>query len=137
MKVILFLLLVFQSQQLCISQQKDVELVDSWEPEEYLNISSTTLNIDQPSFNIVKILSDNLISYYQSNISPLSIDRCPFEISCSNYAKEAISRHGIIGLIMFTDRYFYRENVAAYQNYKIIERKNRILKLDDKIYLFK
>lgn len=136
MKAILFLLLVFQIQQLCISQQKVVESVDSWEPED-LNISSTTLNIEQPSFNVVKILSDNLISYYQSNISPLSIDRCPFEISCSNYAKEAISKHGIIGLIMFTDRYFYRENIAAYQNYKIIERKDGILKLDDKIYLFK
>ncbi|MDI6766890.1 MAG: membrane protein insertion efficiency factor YidD [Bacteroidota bacterium] len=137
MKVLLFLLLVFQIQQLCVSQQKAVEIVDSWEPEEDLRISSTLLNIEQPSFNIIKILSDDLISYYQSNISPLSINRCPFEISCSNYAKEVISKYGIIGLIMFTDRYFYRENVGVFQNYKIIEKKDGILKLDDKIYLLK
>ncbi|MFN6991869.1 MAG: membrane protein insertion efficiency factor YidD, partial [Fervidobacterium sp.] len=78
----------------------------------------------------------NAISYYQRSISEKSVSRCPFEISCSQFATIAIEKYGLLGFIIFIDRYFYRENVSAFSLYNKKETKNGIIKLDDKIYLF-
>jgi len=37
-----------------------------------------------------------LITLYQKLISPLFAPRCRFYPSCSEYAKEVVSRHGVI-----------------------------------------
>jgi putative membrane protein insertion efficiency factor len=37
-----------------------------------------------------------LISLYQAAVSPLLGDHCRFHPTCSEYAKEAITRHGIL-----------------------------------------
>lgn len=45
---------------------------------------------------IVKILLVGLISWYQYLISPFLPKSCRFAVSCSEYAKVAITDHGII-----------------------------------------
>lgn len=37
-----------------------------------------------------------LIEFYQKNISPLKPSSCRFTPTCSNYAKEAILKRGVI-----------------------------------------
>jgi putative component of membrane protein insertase Oxa1/YidC/SpoIIIJ protein YidD len=77
-----------------------------------------------------------LIHKYQTGVSTHSIQRCPFHISCSNFALEAIKRHGfLVGLCMFVDRNLYRENPGAYAAYDLIETSAGALKLDDRFFL--
>lgn len=85
---------------------------------------------------ILEELADNAIVWYQHDISPSSIDRCPFLISCSNYARKAIATHGLLkGLCLFIDRNLYRENIEMFRLYTLIQKQNGILKLDDSFFL--
>ena len=77
-----------------------------------------------------------MINWYQDEVSPNSIQRCIFNISCSNFAEIAISKYGLVGLLFFIDRYFYRENSEAYIHYPRIIKKNGQIKLDDKEFLY-
>ncbi|MGH6989204.1 MAG: membrane protein insertion efficiency factor YidD [Stellaceae bacterium] len=43
---------------------------------------------------IIGLLLRGLIRFYQLMISPLLGNNCRFEPSCSNYAAEAVARHG-------------------------------------------
>lgn len=46
-----------------------------------------------------------LIKFYQARISAIDGDRCPMNPSCSEYAAQAIAKHGVvIGWIMACDR---------------------------------
>ncbi|MBZ0265524.1 membrane protein insertion efficiency factor YidD [bacterium] len=81
--------------------------------------------------------SNILFRLYKNHSDKKSIHRCPFRISCSNYAKSAIESHGIFaGSLLTIDRYFYRENIAAQYNYEHISYEGRIL-LDDSYFLEK
>jgi len=74
------------------------------------------------------------ISFYQTNLSPKSISRCPFSLSCSRFAVESIKQRGpLFGACLFIDRYFYRENEEAYLHYGLVEVRDGTLKLDDAI----
>jgi hypothetical protein len=44
----------------------------------------------------MKRLALAAIRFYQSTVSPSRPPACRFEPSCSNYAHEAISRHGLL-----------------------------------------
>jgi len=78
----------------------------------------------------------SLIHYYQQHISPNSIQRCPFEISCSHFAEEAVQRYGVTGgLIRTIDRYYYRENRQAFAIYERVDGGEGRLLLDDAAYL--
>ena len=106
---------------------------DSWEPEERRTVASLPLR----SFSLLTEVSVLLISFYQTEISPQSISRCPFKISCSTFAKRAIEEYGLFGLAMFIDRYYYRENHEVFAHYRLVVSKEGILKLDDAPFLFK
>jgi putative component of membrane protein insertase Oxa1/YidC/SpoIIIJ protein YidD len=81
-------------------------------------------------------LGNTLIGFYQNRISGQSIRRCPYYISCSNYARIAIEEHGLlIGSLYFIDRNVYRENPGIWQNYPLSDAGERGLKLDDFFYL--
>lgn len=54
-----------------------------------------------------------LIRFYRSQISPALGARCSLEPSCSEYARQAISRHGLLGLAMFADRTVREPTVVA------------------------
>lgn len=48
---------------------------------------------------------NSVIRFYQSHISPVDGDRCPMTPSCSEYARQAIRKHGpVLGWIMACDR---------------------------------
>jgi hypothetical protein len=80
-------------------------------------------------------LADHMIQSYQTDISPNSISRCPFKISCSEFARIAIARHGLLGFFLFIDRYCYRENVDSFSHYPLVDTGEGTLKLDDTQFL--
>ena len=77
-----------------------------------------------------------LIRWYQRDISTRSISRCPFSISCSNYAARAVERHGLlVGVCLFIDRNLYRENAGMVARYSLVEGADGALRLDDGFFL--
>lgn len=106
---------------------------NAWEPGEGRPSGSA-----HKSFSTVSVITgfaDNLIKVYQTDISRNSISRCPFKISCSNFAREAISRYGLVGFLMFIDRYYYRENMQSFSLYPLVDVGEGTLKLDDSFYM--
>jgi putative component of membrane protein insertase Oxa1/YidC/SpoIIIJ protein YidD len=71
------------------------------------------------------------IGYYQRHIAVNSVQRCPFALSCSRYAQDRIGRLGLYGVLLFIDRYFYRETVFARQTYPYTVRPDGTMALDD------
>lgn len=109
----------------------------AWESEDllpiYASFDSTQDYITKPGI----LLAHTFIGFYQKKISTQSISRCPFYISCSNYAYLAVRKYGLLpGICFFIDRNFYRENIASFYYYRLRENRNGILKLDDSLYLF-
>jgi len=90
--------------------------------------------ITPPSSNPLTIGFRELIAYYQEHISSNSVQRCPFELSCSNYAKHALWHYDFVGIAFFIDRYFFRENESLTGNY-LLSKKNGRTKYDDSFYL--
>lgn len=88
----------------------------------------------QPSSNPLTLAFNELIKYYQKNVSPNSVQRCQFSLSCSNYAKQAMQKYDFIGFAFFIDRYFFRENESLTMNYFTV-RRNGMRKYDDSFYL--
>jgi hypothetical protein len=115
-----------------IAQVSSKAVEDSWEPEE----RGATAPQHPKDFSLLPAVADQLVSFYQKKISPQSISRCPFKISCSTFAQRAIERYGIFGVAMFIDRYYYRENHEAFAHYKLVVTNQGILKLDDALFLF-
>jgi Putative membrane protein insertion efficiency factor len=111
--------------------QNSTSIVDAWEPED----STFRTAVLRPQ-SIFTDLADDLISFYQKDISSQSVSRCPFFISCSAFCRKAIHQHGLLGIAMFIDRYFYRENSEIYLHYKLLQTHQGTLKLDDELFLF-
>ncbi len=111
---------------------------DPWEPGEgniiLLENKDEFQEIVLPTL-VLNHLALTAISYYQRSIASKSISRCPFEISCSQFAIIAIKKYGLLGYAIFIDRYFYRENISSYSLYIKKETKDWVIKLDDEIYL--
>lgn len=106
----------------------------AWEPEDLTLFVPDTSSYRSPSTG--GSIAFKLIEFYQSKISAQSVSRCPFYISCSNYARQAIAKYGlIVGISVFIDRNFYREHVACYRYYELRETSLGTLKLDDSYYL--
>jgi len=129
----IFIILLLNS--ITYSQDEYIEL-SSWEREDltpiYSSFDSTEKFVVKPTI----LCANMLIGFYQSNISTRSISRCPFYISCSNYAYIAINKYGLLpGICFFIDRNFYRENIASFYHYELRENDYGILKLDDSFYI--
>jgi len=45
-----------------------------------------------------------VVSLYQSQVAPAIGSRCSLHPSCSTYARQALQKHGILGIAMYTDR---------------------------------
>ncbi len=113
--------------------QNSIPIVEGWDVPDS---SSIRIRSTPPPQSFFVSLTNSAISLYQRDISTQSISRCPFEISCSRFAIRSIADHGVFGVALFIDRYFYRENIESFINYKLIKTNNGLLKLDDKLYLF-
>ncbi len=65
--------------------------------------------------NPVKIVISSGFSLYQKIVSPAQGDVCNFEPSCSQFAKKAIEKYGLWGVLMGAER-LMRCNPWAYQH---------------------
>ena len=74
-----------------------------------------------------------IVELYREEIGPRSIRRCPFVVSCSTLAKEEIDKNGLYGLLVFLDRFFYRENIDAHRHYLSRRSADGALLLDDRM----
>ena len=67
----------------------------------------------------VKNPVQNIITFYQNNISPYDGPRCMLTPTCSQFYKEAHSQYGFIwGTLMTIDRLFYREGQSSLKYYR-------------------
>jgi hypothetical protein len=73
------------------------------------------------------------IRFYQLEIGPNSVSRCPYLVSCSSYAKLAIGKYGFFGLPIFFDRFFFRENEDTFAQYPRYMGAGGVLRYDDTI----
>ena len=76
-----------------------------------------------------------LIDHYQGAINPKSISRCPFYLSCSNFAAYSVRKYGLCGgVIRFVDRFQFREHPYSSLYYPLAVNGGGIMKLDDRFY---
>lgn len=109
------------------------------EPWEFSDIAHEPSSAEKVSdrFSLSEEIAKRLIRYYQKSISTNSISRCPFAISCSRYALEAIKRKGLLpGMCYFIDRNMYREHDFIINYYDLTVMPDESLKLDDGYYLY-
>ena len=90
--------------------------------------------------SLFSLLGTQLIRVYQVVFSSRQGDVCNFTPSCSNYASEAIKKHGLLGVLMTFDR-LERCNYFAWQYkdkyYKVKRIPGRGYKLYDPVELGK
>lgn len=128
--IFLITFLLFSS---TLSAQDEYIEISAWEPEDI--ILPATRSFPRPSLR--HLVADRMLQFYQKKIRPNSIDRCPFYIRCSDYARQAIEKYGLVlGISVAIDRYFYRENSGRIQHYDLRKSRNRVLKLDDSFFLY-
>jgi putative component of membrane protein insertase Oxa1/YidC/SpoIIIJ protein YidD len=132
MSLVVFFILLHGFSQ-CYGQDRVPE--EAWEPEDLKNLATPEPRLPNPARLFTDCAID-LIGFYQSSISPSSIQRCPFYPSCSNFTLQAIKRYGFLkGVCLFIDRNLYRENSDIMNHYDFIRLPSGILKLDDRIFL--
>lgn len=133
MKKLLLILLLLGLSKLIYSQSFE-EMNIPWEAEDVYSNKDFDSTKSMSTLNVIIKPIDLVINLYQTDITGNSVQRCPFKISCSNFAKIAIKKHGFYGMLIFLDRYFFRENISAFKNYNFVLTKG-VLKLDDTFYL--
>ena len=90
---------------------------DPWEPE-LASAIAPGAPAEPEGFAPFADLALAAIAHYRAAIGPKSIARCPFLCTCSAFARQAIETHGlVVGLVLFVDRFFYRENRQLVQHY--------------------
>mgnify|MGYP005874148303 CR=1 FL=1 len=108
-------------------------VITPWEWEDIPQEPRHTQN--QPTSLLPNFLLSS-IEVYQTAIATQSISRCPFQVSCSVYATQAIQRYGVvIGLALFIDRNLYRENRGMGRYYSRRVSADLQLHYDDRFYL--
>jgi hypothetical protein len=73
------------------------------------------------------------IRFYQREIGPNSIARCPYAVSCSNFALRVTRDYGFFGLPLFLDRYFFRENGEIPRHYPRVRLAGGVVRFDDSL----
>ncbi len=99
------------------------------------NEDSLNQTFSERTFGIGQLFALRIIDYYQNQINPKSISRCPFDLSCSNYTAFSIQRYGFWGgAIRFIDRSQFREHQYSSLYYPLAVNSDGLLKLDDGYY---
>jgi hypothetical protein len=73
------------------------------------------------------------VGFYRREIGPMSVSRCPYAVSCSTLALSSLRRYGLLGLLPFVDRFFFREGADAQLHYARRVQPSGVLKLDDSL----
>ncbi len=119
-----------------LAAQCPVDVEEPWEPLDAQGAPSATVEPLRETGMFADI-GLAAIGYYQRRISPSSVSRCPFAISCSHFAAIAIRDKGFLpGVCCFIDRNLYREHAAIYRYYPLVVMPDGALKLDDRYYLY-
>lgn len=129
-----FLLLIC-SLPVAVFSQEEYREIEPWEAEDVLSLERLAGGEALQTSPFIA-LAGTLIGFYQKEIGPRSVSRCPFHISCSEFARRAILKHGLVlGLALYIDRNLYRENSTTHWYYPYREAGAGLLKLDDGFYL--
>ncbi|GEM_PF-4132494 len=81
-------------------------------------------------------LIEQIILAYRANASETTVHRCPFHTSCSHFISDSLNKKGIIvGTLASIDRYFFRENLDAYNHYPLLNNPNGEIKINDDAFL--
>ena len=86
-----------------------------------------------------RVMIMTVTGFYQENLSAKRAQHCPCYPSCSAYCKQAVKDYGALaGLLMITDRMFYRENSSMYLYYPTVNKsgQSRFLDLPESDYIF-
>ena len=87
----------------------------------------------------LKVMMMTVNGFYQKNLSAKRTQHCPCYPSCSAYCKQSVKKYGaFFGLLMITDRMFYRENSSMYLYYPTVKKsgQSRFLDLPEADYIF-
>lgn len=104
---------------------------EPWEPD---LAPPAAIPTPAPGFHPVTDVARAAIRFYQTDIGSRSVARCPYAVSCSRFAANAIERDGLLlGLLSFVDRFFFRENAAALQHYGWARTADGQTRLDDTV----
>jgi putative component of membrane protein insertase Oxa1/YidC/SpoIIIJ protein YidD len=126
---------ILLSQPSSLPAQASAAEPDPWEPDALAVNPAKARSVDA-EIPVDADLAVRLIRFYQTDININSISRCPFAISCSNFAMQAIRKYGFgIGILIFIDRICFRENQAAYLYYPIKRNERNQSRLDDTYFL--
>ncbi|HEU4535976.1 MAG TPA: membrane protein insertion efficiency factor YidD [Polyangiaceae bacterium] len=107
---------------------------EPWEPEPASAREAPPPAPPAPSYRPLADLALWAIGRYQRDIGPTSIARCRFARSCSRFAARAIDEEGaLVGLLLFWDRFFYRENDDAFRQYRWVRTPGGAVRLDDEV----
>jgi len=68
--------------------------------------------------------------FYRTVVTPIDGPRCPHRPTCSAYAREAISRHGVVGLWLAYDRLLRGAQSSAARPLPVALQAGRIVFLD-------
>jgi len=110
---------------------------EPWEATDIVNVSQAFNNKIIIRNNLFDDLINASINIYQEKQSDKSIHRCAFYTSCSLFLTKAIKLHGFpVGILMFFDRYFFRENKQSFSLYSLKKRSDGVYKLDDEYFLY-
>ena len=61
-----------------------------------------------------------LIALYGTQVSPATGERCSLHPSCSEYARQAIRKHGLLGLPIYADRNVREPDVVSKQDRPVV-----------------
>lgn len=102
------------------------------EPFEPGDLASEPFVEEAPRYRPVTDTLLAMVSLYREEVGPRSVRRCPFVVSCSTLAETELKERGLLGLLVFLDRFFYRENLAARHHYPRRRAPDGALLLDDR-----
>jgi hypothetical protein len=68
--------------------------------------------------------------FYRTVVTPIDGPRCPHRPTCSAYAREAVSRHGLVGLWLSYDRLLRGIRSSAVRQLPVTLQHGRIVFLD-------